>query len=167
MYKCVGGGYTSFFSWIFTAGEPATQLACQHTHSNSESVGCKIKTSFSFSKPRCFAYTTLSYITVIMAVIMAPNSKMRFRGKGVMEEVAAGRQRDSGGSGGGKWLHWGEQAGGNLETNSTWNWTEDCIKTYHQGVIYMCVFVCLRLQASDWSRCRGGEVRCDWVRAKV
>lgn len=111
-----------------------------NTHSNSESVGCKIKTSFSFSKPRCFAYTTLSYITVIIAVIMAPNSKMHFRGRGVIEEVVAGRRRDSGGSGG-KWLHCGEQAAGKLETHSTWDWTEDCVKRYQQGVIYM--FECM------------------------
>lgn len=74
-----------------------------NSHFNSESVGCKIKTSFSFSKPHCFAYTTVSYIMVIIAVIMAPNSKMHFRGRGVMEVVVAGRRADSRGSGGGKW----------------------------------------------------------------
>lgn len=87
----------------------------------SESVGCKIKTSFSFSRPRCFAYTTLSYITVIIAVIMATKSKMHFWGRGVMKEVVAGRLGDSGGSGGRKWLPYGKQAAGNA-----WHLKLDC-----------------------------------------
>jgi len=96
--------------WVWSRGElqhlsfaEASPLANLHadTHFNSESVVCKIKTSFSFSKPCCFAYTTLPYITVIMAVIEGPNSKMCFRGRGMI--AVAGCKRESRSSGGGKW----------------------------------------------------------------
>lgn len=75
---------------------PLANLQCSlhaNTHSNSYSVGCKIKTSSSLRKPCCFAYTALSYITEIIAVIMAPNSKNHLGGRGMI--VAAGRRKES------------------------------------------------------------------------
>lgn len=50
---------------------------------------------------------------------MAPNSKMHFRGRGVMEQVVAGRRGDSGGSDGGKWTPLWRTMYWKLETHST------------------------------------------------